>query len=376
MSSERRIPLDRIRTDGWFERLSESIGSFHTLCDVLGDRFFALALVVGARVSSLMIDRFNPDQSVVEFSFVGLDENDEPSPDENDERLTVVEFRRRLVDALQSAGHPNEPLDDEAADDPEALQRHIGPRTLLLAPLYGYRLDALVAGKRSTALQVYRHGQSESYDIDELWRRLLAHVDEDLERGVRRDGAAAIDLNSVAEAEAASAKEDWKTVVDLLGGWPLPLAFYWRTPEGQLLPEQQRQRIAEGLGLLGAACAELGDAPQGEEVLRLAVQYAQDGAAAPTIFHLIGRRFIESERPAEAIGPLRRAHTLGGADESLLVELAGALLDCDRVVGALGCLWQAEQAGLPPAKLKKLRARATKRLGAPAKAWRKLVERG
>ena len=45
MAKTRTISLERIRTDGWFERLGESIGSFHTLCDVLGERFFAFALI-------------------------------------------------------------------------------------------------------------------------------------------------------------------------------------------------------------------------------------------------------------------------------------------------------------------------------------------
>ena len=49
MTKKRTIVLDRIRTDGWFERLGESIGSFETLCEVLGERFFAFSLIAQAR---------------------------------------------------------------------------------------------------------------------------------------------------------------------------------------------------------------------------------------------------------------------------------------------------------------------------------------
>src|SRR5512145_3117509 len=103
MDRERRISLDRIRTDGWFERVGESVSSFRTLCDVLGERFFAFALIVGARVSSLMIDRFNPDQSLVEFTLGEPDLQNTQFLSDVEELVTVVEFRQRLVNALTSA---------------------------------------------------------------------------------------------------------------------------------------------------------------------------------------------------------------------------------------------------------------------------------
>ncbi|HZO11984.1 MAG TPA: hypothetical protein VFB62_01960, partial [Polyangiaceae bacterium] len=314
MTKIRTIPLDRIRTDGWFERLGESIGSFHTLCDVLGERFFAFALIAGARVSSLMIDRFNPDQSLVEFSFGGLED---PIGSGETERLTVVEFRQRLVATLMTK-EADGPQAEDIGDDLEALQRHIGPRSLLLAPLYGYGLKELVLEAKASKLRIERGAGIELYDITAFRQRLLEHVREDLERGVQREGGTAIDLNNVDEAERAATAGNWERVIQLLGSWPMPLAIYWRTPEGQMLPEAARQRIAEGLGLLGTACAKLGDEVQGEEVLRLAVQYAQDGSAASKIFLRLGKMFLEGERWGEGIGPLRRAHVLGARPAEVL----------------------------------------------------------
>src|SRR5512145_1410084 len=148
MDRERRISLDRIRTDGWFERVGESIASFRTLCDVLGEHFFAFALIVGARVSSLMIDRFNPDQSQVEFTLGGIDGEPNAFLPEVEERVTVVEFRRRLVAALVSEEQRGL-MPEDLGEDMESLQRFIGPRTLLLAPLYGYGLKQLVIAKKN-----------------------------------------------------------------------------------------------------------------------------------------------------------------------------------------------------------------------------------
>jgi hypothetical protein len=47
------VSLEAIRTDGWFERIGEGIGSFQALCDIVGARFFAFAMITGARITSL-----------------------------------------------------------------------------------------------------------------------------------------------------------------------------------------------------------------------------------------------------------------------------------------------------------------------------------
>jgi hypothetical protein len=369
MSKSRTIPLDRIRTDGWFERLGESIGSFHTLCDVLGERFFAFALIAGARVSSLMIDRFNPDQSLVEFSFGGIED---PIGSGELERLTVVEFRQRLVATLMTK-EADGPAARDIGDDLEALQRHIGPRSLLLAPLYGYGLCELLVQGSLSQLRIERGSQTELFEIETFRDRLLEHVREDLERGVQREGGTAIDLNNVDEAEKAASTNNWERVIQLLGSWPMPLAIYWRTPEGQMLPEAARQRIAEGLGLLGTACARLGDEVQGEEVLRLAVQYAQDGSAAAEIFLRLGRMFVEGERWGEAIGPLRRAHVLGATPAEVLPDLVAAFVKRKRWVAAYAYLLEAEGQRVSASALDGSRDVLVRELGDRLQRWRKLV---
>lgn len=143
----------------------------------------------------------------------------------------------------------------------------------------------------------------------------------------------------------------------------MPLAIYWRTPEGQNLPEQARQRIAEGLGLLGTACAKLGNEEQGEEVLRLAVQYAQDGAAAASVFLRLGQMFVDDERWGEAIGPLRRARALGAAPSDVLPSIAAACLHRKRALAALAFALEAEQQGVPAADLAATRDQAREALG-------------
>jgi len=57
------VSLESIRTDGWFERIGEGIGSFQALCDIVGPRFFGFAMITGARITSLTVDRRTPDNT-------------------------------------------------------------------------------------------------------------------------------------------------------------------------------------------------------------------------------------------------------------------------------------------------------------------------
>src|SRR5260221_8229004 len=97
MSVGHIFPLDAVRTDGWFERIGEGIGSFQALCEIVGERFFAFSMITGARITAVTVDRRNPDNTLVDFA-VGAGEQEESTADT--QRLTLADFRRRLVGAL------------------------------------------------------------------------------------------------------------------------------------------------------------------------------------------------------------------------------------------------------------------------------------
>ena len=54
-AKQREFDLDAVRTDGWFERIGEGIGSFQALCEIIGERFFAFSIIVGARNEEQLI---------------------------------------------------------------------------------------------------------------------------------------------------------------------------------------------------------------------------------------------------------------------------------------------------------------------------------
>src|ERR1700690_416071 len=133
MARKQEFSLDAVRTDGWFERIGEGIGSFQALCEIVGERFFAFSIIVGARITALTVDRRTPDQTLVDF-VVGLGDADS---DLEPKRLTLAGFRGPLAGALLVEEDRDGPPPTRETD-PEAIQLFIGVRYLLLAPLYGY----------------------------------------------------------------------------------------------------------------------------------------------------------------------------------------------------------------------------------------------
>jgi hypothetical protein len=367
MAQARTFSLEPIRTDGWFERIGEGIGSFQALCEIIGPRFFAFAMVTGARIVALTVDRRNPESTMVDFSVEGADGEDEGEP----QRLNLSDFRRRLVAALlteESYGPA-----PERPTEVEALQLHIGVRHLLLAPLYGYSLSELRVDERGSELTLQHDGINETHTLEGFRERLRGHVREELARATRARGSA-IELGRVEQAEQAAAQGDQLRVLELLGAWPAPLAIFLRTPEGQLLPPETRSLIAKGLGLLGSACISMAEIDKGEEVLRLAVQYAGDTEIAPEIYMRLGESMMQSERPAEAIGPLRRAANLGAAGDRVWPLLARALLERQRHLAALAAAIEAREAGVSPDLMGPVLSALESALGPAFQAWRGLVE--
>src|SRR5258708_11970572 len=122
MAKERVFSLDAVRTDGWFERIGEGIGSFQALCDIVGESFFAFSMITGARITALTVDRRNPENTLVDF--VAGAPGDEDVEGLEAQRLTLGDFRHRLVGALLTDDTTAPPPSKET--EVEGLQQHIG----------------------------------------------------------------------------------------------------------------------------------------------------------------------------------------------------------------------------------------------------------
>ncbi len=372
MAIERVLSLAGVRTDGWFERVAEGVGSFDALCDILGESFFAFAMIVGARITALTVDRRVPDNTVVEFAAtvrVGL------STREETRRVRLGDFRRQLVDALLT-DEDYAPAPPRA--DAEALQHHVGVRFLLLAPLFGYELEELTIFEDGpnpprSVVTLSSDGVSERVELPELRERLRAHVRDELRRA-SAGARGSVDVSVLAEAEAAAAAGQHQRVVALLGAWPSSLVIYLRTAEGQALTAEGREQLARGLALLGASLGHQGERARGEEVLRLAVQYAGDGPASAEVFLQLGLSMLADGRAGEAIGALRRGLVAGARPNAVWPALAKAFHARGKHVAALGCLREAEQAGADEEVVRPLREALEAQLGPALGRWAAAVQ--
>jgi tetratricopeptide (TPR) repeat protein len=369
MVSPHNFPLESIRTDGWFERIGEGIGSFQTLCEVVGARFFAFAMIAGARIVALTIDRRAPENTLVDFVVAGDEaELRESTP----QRLPLGEFRRRLVSALLTE-EPTGPVPTRLMDV-EAIQRHIGVRYLLLAPIFGYGLLALNCDAYGSMIRAMRDGTEEIYELEEFRTRIRLHIREELQRSLRGTNRGAIDLAKVVEAEAAAEAGDNLRVVELIGTWPAPLAIFLRTSEGQSLPPEIRARISKALGLLGQACIQLGELDKGHEVLRLAIQYAAETDAAAGIFLLLGRSMYDGGRFGEALGVLKRADSLGADARIVWPLLARAYAERGLWAPALAAELRARRVGGELVTPEALLERAKRAVGPAFEIWQQRVQ--
>lgn len=364
------VPLEAIRTDGWFERIGEGIGSFQALCDIIGARFFAFAMITGARITSLTVDRRNPDNTLVEFVIGGDDADLDPT---DVQKLTLGEFRLRLVNALVTEEPMGPP--PRRATDIEAVQLHVGVRYLLLAPLYGYALRELTVDEDGSRIQLLHDGIDELHPLGAFRARMRMHVREELDRVQRPQSRNAIDLSRIGEAEQAAEQGDHVRVLEVLGAWPAPLAIFLRTPEGQTLPIETRATIARALGLLGSACVGLGEMAKGEEVLRLAVQYAGDSNAASDVYQRLGEAMLMDARPGEAIGPLRRAANLGAPGQRVWPLLAQAFAQRGRLLAAYSAVLEAQSAGSSADALGPVLAVVEANLGKELAPLRQIIEK-
>lgn len=361
MSEPRHLSLASVKTDGWFERIGETIGSFQALCDIIGPQFFAFAMITGARITALTVDRRIPDNTMVDFT---VGEDGEPSEVQS---VTLSDFRQRLVSALvqeETIG-----VAPEGDEDVDGLQQHVGVRYLLLAPLFGYALQSLVVDDDGSRVKVLHEGVEEDYHLSAFRARLRTHVRQEHERVSRNQNDGAIDLGRVSEAEDASRAGDWDRVLDLLGNWPGPLAIFLRTPEGQVLGEEARSTVARGLALLGTACVELSQYDRGEEILRLAVQYTTDGATAADVYFRLGLALLAHRRAGEAIGPLRRAIALEDSNPQVWPALGKAFLERERNLAALGAALAARKRGVSDEIADPIQNEAVKRLGPGYEVW-------
>jgi tetratricopeptide (TPR) repeat protein len=359
VSAERRsVNLKAARADDWFEKVAASAPNFEQLCDAIGRKYVAFALVAGVRITALAIDPRQADNTQVTFA-IG-EAGDEHT-------MALPEFRRCLTQALVQLDDPGDLPED--FDNVEAIQRFLGVRYLLLAPIFGITVHELrVGGEEPASVLIGLGSLADEVTVDEF-REVIREAVRREEQASRPQRPFAIDLGKIPEAEAALKRGDHERTIELLDPWAGPLSMLLRTPQGQSLGSDAKASLARALGLLGAAYSQREEFPSAEEVLRLGVQWVQDGEVAGELFAQLGEIAVRQGQHGQAIGLLRRALSLGGPKGRVLPLLAECFLDRGRAVAALVCLDRALEAGVDEAELAEARERALSQVGSAYDAY-------
>jgi tetratricopeptide (TPR) repeat protein len=358
----REISLSEVRADGWFTRVGQGSASFTQLLGLVGERPFAYSLIVGVQITSVLVDRRQLDSSLVSF-VVG--------DDDAEHKMPLGEFKRRVTLALLEEEGPRPSIPE--AHSIMDVHAFLGPRLVLLAALDNVKLDTLLLGDDGE-VNIRFEIEDRSHEVP------LADLEEGLLDRVREDASAlaattksSFDLTQIPEAEARSSRGDWDGTIELLASWAGPLSMIIRTAEGQKLTAEVRSQLARALGLLGTAYAKRREFEQGETVLRLGIQWGQDGPATAELFYRLGLSAFDREESGEAIGHLRRALSLGHSRPEIMPKLARAFADRGRFVAAMTCVDEANALGCADEEIAETRARCASALGHAWETFRTYV---
>lgn len=363
VGAERRVVnLRAARADDWFDKVASSAPNFDQLCDAIGRKYVAFALVAGVRITALAIDPRQSDNTQVTFA-IG-DHGDEHT-------MALPDFRRALTQALVQPEELSDTPSD--LDNPESLQRFIGVRYLLLAPIFGIVVHELrVDGGQEPTLLIGLGTLADEVSVQEF-REVIREAVRREEQAARPQRPFAIDLGKIPEAEAALKRGDHDAAVEILEPWAGPLSMLLRTPQGQNLAAESKAALARALGLLGAGYAKKQEFASAEEVLRLGVQWVQEGEVTGQLFAQLGELSAMQGQHGQAIGLLRRAIALGCAREHVLPALAECFLTRGRALAALACVDEALTRGVPQDRLRQVRSRALEQVGPAYLEFRRRV---
>jgi hypothetical protein len=355
--STRRHPLDGVRADGWFDRVLSGVPALGRLCSGIGEALVALSLVAGYRIVSASVDRNT--SAVGELQWV----RDVPGAAEVPGAGTPDELRDAVIAALLE-DEESPPLRGRVDDD--ALRAVVGMRTILLAPLFGIDMRAVLVGDGGVVLALGADDGEVEVPLPEVRRFLRARVAEVLRAA--RPRTVSVDLAQLDEVREAGLEGRDEDVLAVMAPQFGALVGFLRTPDGVALGPEGRAVVARALVALGRSLTRLDRADESGDALRLAAQYAHDGPAAAEVYLALGESLVELGRPAEAIGPLRRAAALEPTlRRTVTPMLAGCYFDTGRAVAAAGLIAEMRANG---EGVEALEARASASLGAAWVRWR------
>jgi len=341
----------------WFDSMVRTIEGFEEVCDLVGYKFVAFAMIAGLSLRAVNHNTESPADSTVEFSIGGEDAVKE---------MNIEEFRRSLLVSMGSPDAAEGPARLSRLPTREELSSLVGARYFLLAPLYGIRLSTLyiVDPKEGPA----------GYDVafehaGAMKRRPLASLREELrglvgkERVREREPSGKFSAEAIASAEKALETGNPGAAIEHLRDWVAFVRNYRVAGGIAQFTEEPEAGFTRGLLLSGRAYRLLRRNRMAEDIMRFSLQILPASAHKPTFFFELAQIMMSEGRYGEAIAPLRRVLAMGLPRSLVSPLLARALLECDRLVGAFLLFGELNREGLLDDESRQWHEEAARRLG-------------
>ena len=226
--------------------------------------------MAGYRIISASVDRTT--SAVSELQWV----RDVPGGAEMQGSGTPDELRDEVI-AVLTEDEETTALRGRVDDD--ALRAVVGMRTILLAPLFGIDMRAVLVGDAGTLLALGADDGEVEVPLPEVRKFLRARVVEVLRAA--RPRTVAVDLaqlDAVREAGAEGRDDDVLSVMAPQFG---ALVAFLRTPDGAAMGPEGRAVVARALVALGRSLMRVERMDECGDALRLAAQYAQGSRCWP-----------------------------------------------------------------------------------------------
>jgi hypothetical protein len=349
------VDLTPYVSEAWFESMIKRIDGFEEVCDVVGYRFMAYALIIGINLRSVLHNPEYPAESSVEFVI-----GDETEVQE----AGLEDFRKMLIHSLLSEDPATRPVTLPPGRDEVA--RLVGVRYLLLSPLYGVKPRKLYIldqsrGTSGYSIQFDHEGETQEWTLGRFRELLRDFVSsEQIREPAARGRFAAEDVRT---AEKALSAGNTEKALDSLRDWILFVRNYRLTGSVAQLVGEPDALFARGLLLTGRAYRLLDRNRLSEDLLRFSIQLLPGGTTTSKFYCELALIMMSEGRFAEAIGPLRHAEHLGASQERIYPHLARALLECDRNVSAALLFGELNREGLLDEEGTRLFEEARRRLG-------------
>jgi tetratricopeptide (TPR) repeat protein len=350
------IDLGPHLVDDWFESMVRTIEGFEEVCDLVGYRFVAFAMIAGINMKAVNHNPEFPADSTVEFSIGG---------DTAVNEMSIEEFRKTLVLSILSPDSDT-PAALSAPPSREEITRLLGVRYFLLAPLYALKLKRLFAldasqGFQGYVVEVEKDGKIYEWTIPifrENLRKLVSREEIKEKEPVGR-----FTQESIALAEKALEAGNPANALEHLRDWILFVRNYRITGGIAQLLHEPDAHFERGLLLTGRAYRLLKRNRISEDILRFSIQLLPTARKKPVFLYELALIMVSEGRFGEAIGPLRKAQRLGIPRSLVFPHLGRAFLECNRSVAAFLVLGELNREGLLDDDSRRWYEDARRRLG-------------